>query len=138
DEYFRRAGERLPGPFSGAVQHEDKPSQYDPDAPPPTQFRIVHAVKIAKDGLVYVCDRTNNRIQVFHKDGSYVREAFVAKGTFGSGSVWDLGFSVDPRQAFLFVVDGTNQRVYVLARETLKVVSVFGGGGHWAGQFYGA
>jgi len=138
DSYFEKAGERLPGPFSGAVQNENKPSQYDPDGPPPPQFRIVHAVRIAADGLVYVCDRTNNRLQVFHKDGTFVREVFLARRTFGSGSVWDLAFSPDPQQTFITVIDGTNQQVYVLRRESLEVVDTFGGGGHWAGQFYGA
>lgn len=138
DGYFQQTGERLPGPFNGAVQQENKPSQYDPNGPPPPQFRIVHAVQISKDGLVYVCDRTNDRLQVFRKDGTFVQEAFVAKNTFGSGSVWDVGFSVDPEQTFLFVPDGTNQQVYVLDRKTLQVVSTFGGAGHWAGQFYGA
>jgi DNA-binding beta-propeller fold protein YncE len=138
DSYFAKLGERLPGPFSGAVQHENKPSQFDPKGPPPEQFRIVHAVRIAKDGLVYVCDRTNNRIQVFRKDGAFVQEAFLAKDTYGSGSVWDIGFSTDAAQTFLFVPDGTNQQIYVVERATLRVVSAFGGGGHWAGQFYGA
>jgi DNA-binding beta-propeller fold protein YncE len=138
DEYFQRAGERLPGPFSGAVQHEDKPSQYDPNGPRPPEFRIVHAVRISKDGLVYVCDRTNDRIQVFRKDGTFVQESFIAKHTFGSGSVWDIGFSVDPAQTFAIVIDGTNQQVYVVLRQSLEVVSTFGGAGHWAGQFYGA
>jgi DNA-binding beta-propeller fold protein YncE len=138
DGYFERAGERLPGPFNGAVQHENKPSQYDPNGPPPPQFRIVHAVRISADGLVYVCDRTNDRIQVFHKDGSFVREAFIARETLGSGSVWDIGFSTDAEQKFLIVPDGTNQQVYVLDRQSLEVVSTFGGAGHWAGQFYGA
>ena len=131
-------GEKLPPPFSGAVQHENKPSQYDPAGPPPPQFRIVHAVRISHDGLVYVCDRTNDRLQVFHKDGTFVQEAFIAKETFGSGSVWDIGFSIDPEQKFAFVIDGTNQQVYVLERKSLKVLSAFGGAGHWAGQFYGA
>ena len=138
DGYFLSAGERLPGPFSGAVQHENKPSQYDPKGPPPPQFRIVHAVRISNDGLVYVCDRTNDRIQVFRKDGTFVQEAFIAKETFGSGSVWDIGFSTDPEQTYLIVPDGTNQQVYVVLRKSLEVVSTFGGAGHWAGQFYGA
>ena len=138
DSYFTKAGEVLPGPFSGRVQNENKPSQYDPNGPPPPQFRIVHAVRIANDGLVYVCDRTNDRLQVFKKDGTFVQEAFIAKETFGSGSVWDVGFSIDPQQTFLIVIDGTNQQVYVLRRSTLEVVSTFGGAGHWAGQFYGA
>ena len=138
DSYFQQSGERLPSPFSGAVQNENKPSQYDPNGPPPPQFRIVHAVRIANDGLVYVCDRTNDRLQVFHKDGTFVREKFIAKDTFGSGSVWDVGFSPDPEQTFLIVPDGTNQQVYVLERKSLEVVGTFGGAGHWAGQFYGA
>jgi glyoxylase-like metal-dependent hydrolase (beta-lactamase superfamily II) len=138
DSFFAKAGEKLPGPFSGAVQHEDKPSQFDPDLPPPPQFRIVHAVRIANDGLVYVCDRTNNRLQVFRKDGTFVREAFLAKRTFGSGSVWDIGFSPDPQQTYATVIDGTNQQVYTLKRDSLDIVDTFGGAGRWAGQFYGA
>ena len=137
DSYFTQAGERLPSPFSGAVQNENRPSQYDPATPSP-QFRIVHAVRIARDGLVYVCDRTNDRIQVFRKDGTFVAEKFIARQTLGSGSVWDIGFSTDPEQTYLIVPDGTNQQVYVLRRQTLEVVSGFGQGGHWAGQFYGA
>jgi DNA-binding beta-propeller fold protein YncE len=138
DSYFTNAGETLPGPFSGRVQNENRPSQYDPNGPPPPQFRIVHAVRISRDGLVYVCDRTNDRLQVFRKDGTFVQEGFIAKETFGSGSVWDVGFSIDPEQTFLIVIDGTNQQVYILRRKSLEVVSTFGGAGHWAGQFYGA
>ncbi|HET9705756.1 MAG TPA: hypothetical protein VFP85_17070 [Vicinamibacterales bacterium] len=138
DSYFTQAGEKLPSPFSGAVQHENRPSQYDPDGPPPPQFRIVHAVRIAKDGLVYVCDRTNDRLQVFRKDGTFVKEAFVARRTLGSGSVWDVSFSTDRAQTFLIVNDGTNQQIYIVRRDTLDVVSAFGQAGRWAGQFYGA
>jgi hypothetical protein len=138
DGYFTKAGEKLPGPFSGAVQNENRPSNYDPDGPPAPQFRIVHAVRMSHDGLVYVCDRTNDRIQVFRKDGTFVREGFVAKQTLGSGSVWDIAFSPDPAQTFLIVPDGTNQQIWILRRDTLEVVSVFGRAGHWAGQFYGA
>ena len=120
------------------MQNENRPSQYDPNGPPSPQFRIVHAVRISHDGLVYVCDRTNDRLQVFTKEGRFVREVVIAKETLGSGSVWDVGFSTDPKQEFLFINDGTNQLVYVLDRQTLQVVSTFGGAGHWAGQFYGA
>jgi hypothetical protein len=138
DSYFTEAGENLPPPFSGAVQHENRPSQYDPDGPPSPQFRIVHAVRISHDGLVYVCDRTNDRLQVFQKDGTFVQEQFLAKETFGSGSVWDIGFSVDPEQRFAFVNDGTNQRMYILDRKSLELLDTFGAAGRWAGQFYGA
>ena len=98
----------------------------------------MHAVRIADDGLVYVCDRTNDRIQVFRKDGTFVKEAFVARQTLGSGSVWDIAFSIDRGQRFLIVNDGTNQRIRVLLRDTLEVVSTFGRAGRWAGEFYGA
>jgi DNA-binding beta-propeller fold protein YncE len=138
DTYFTSAGERLPSPFSGAVQNENRPSQYDPNGPPPPQFRIVHVVRISNDGLVYVCDRTNDRIQVFRKDGTFVTEQFIAPETLGSGSVWDIGFSTDPAQTYMVVPDGTNQQVYILRRRTLEIVSTFGHAGHWAGQFYGA
>jgi len=138
DGFFTRAGETLPGPFRGVVQNENRPSQYDPNGPPSPQFRIVHAVRISKDGLVYVCDRTNDRLQIFTKAGKFVREVVINKDTLGSGSVWDVGFSTDPAQTFLYINDGTNQLIYVLHRETLQVVSTFGRAGHQAGQFYGA
>jgi hypothetical protein len=138
DDWFKQSGETLPGPFRGVVQNENRPSQYDPNAPPAPQFRIVHAVRISHDGLVYVCDRTNNRIQVFRKDGTFVQEVVIARETFGSGSVWDIGFTPDPDQTFLIVPDGTNQRVYLVERRTLRLAGEFGRAGHWAGQFYGA
>jgi DNA-binding beta-propeller fold protein YncE len=137
DSYFEEAGEHLPSPFSGAVQHENRPSQYDPETAAP-QFRIVHAVRISRDDLLYVCDRTNDRVQVFRKDGTFVKEAFVARQTFGSGSVWDIAFSTDPQQSYLMVPDGTNQQIWILRRDTLDVVTAFGRAGRWAGQFYGA
>src|SRR6266550_4194775 len=118
DSYFQKAGERLPGPFNGTVQHEDRPSQYDPAGPPPPQFRVVHAARISNDGFVYVCDRTNDRIQVFKKDGTFVREAFFAKETLGSGSVWVIAFSPDRAQSFLIVPDGTNQVIRIVRRES--------------------
>ena len=86
-------------PFAGAVQHENKPSQYDPDGPPPPQFRIVHAVRISHDGLVYVCDRTNDRIQVFQKDGTFVQRSVHRETTLGSGSVWDIALLERSRPA---------------------------------------
>lgn len=138
DSYFEKAGELLPSPFSGVVQHENAPSRYDPQGPPPPQFRITHAVRISRDELVYVCDRTNDRIQVFRKDGSFVQEAFVARETLGSGSVWDIAFSNDPEQTYLLVPDGTNQEVRILRRDTLEVIGAFGQAGRWAGQFYGS
>lgn len=110
---------------------------YDPNAPPAKQFRTVSCVTIAKDGLVYVCDRQNNRIQVFHKDGKFAKEALVSKTTLGDGSVWGIAFSHDPQQRFLYVADGHDKKVFVLRRDMLDVVTSFGSGGRMPGQFYG-
>ncbi len=110
---------------------------YDPNAAPAKQFRTVSCAAVAKDGLVYVCDRRNDRIQVFQKDGKFVREAFVSKITLGDGSVWDIAFSSDPPQRFIYVADGHDKKVFVLRRDTLEAVSSFGDGGRLAGQFYG-
>jgi DNA-binding beta-propeller fold protein YncE len=110
---------------------------YDPNASPAKQFRTVSCAAISKDGLVYVCDRKNDRIQVFQKDGKFVKEAFVSKSTLGDGSVWDIAFSYDPQQRFVYVADGHDKKVFVLRRDTIEVVSSFGDGGRLAGQFYG-
>lgn len=121
----------------GAKPDDADIGPYEPSAPPAKQFRVPSCVKLSMDGLVYVCDRRNDRIQVFRKDGTFVREAVVAKETRGEGSVWALAFSSDPQQRFVFVADGSNQKVWVLRRDTLEIVSSFGGGGRWPGHFYG-
>ena len=111
---------------------------YDPDAPPAQQFRNpVHCADVSADGLVYVCDRANDRIQVFQKDGTFVKEGFIARRTLASGSVWDIAFSRDPEQRYLFVLDGMNNRVHIVLRDTLEALTSFGDGGRQPGQFYG-
>jgi hypothetical protein len=111
--------------------------RYDPDAPAARQFRRpVHAVRIAEDGLVYVADRLNDRIQVFQKDGSFVKEVVIAVRTLFAGSVWDLDFSPETGQPTLFVADGTNQHVWMLRREDLRTLGKFGRSGRSAGQFH--
>jgi DNA-binding beta-propeller fold protein YncE len=96
----------------------------------------VHCVRIARDGLVYVCDRRNNRIQVFRKDGAFVTEFPLAPDTRGNGSVWDLDFSKDAMQTYLYTADGENNHVWLLAREGGKVLSRFGRHGRYAGQLH--
>lgn len=110
---------------------------YDPNAPGAKQFRNpVHAVRISNDGLVYVSDRVNNRIQVFQKDGTFVKEAIIAKNTLGSGSAWDVDFSPDSAQTHLYNPDGSNQRVWILFRKDLRILGHFGRSGRYAGQFH--
>jgi DNA-binding beta-propeller fold protein YncE len=112
--------------------------KYDPAAPLPKQFRNpVHCVERSNDGLVYVCDRQADRVQVFNPDGTFVKEAQFAKNTLGSGSTWDLAFSRDPQQKFIFLADGTNEVVRVILRDTLQEITNFGDGGRQPGQFYG-
>ncbi|MDX1406460.1 MAG: hypothetical protein R3192_18150, partial [Woeseiaceae bacterium] len=111
---------------------------YDPDAPPAQQFRNpVHCAEPAEDGLVYACDRVNNRLQVFRKDGTFVDEIFLAKESLGSGAVWDLAFSKDPEQRYIYVADGKNEKVYVIERKSLTLLTSFGDGGRQPGQFFG-
>jgi DNA-binding beta-propeller fold protein YncE len=100
-------------------------------------FQTVSCVRVAQDGKVYVCDRKNNRIQVFQKDGKFLQEAFVSKTTLGEGSVWDIAFSPDAEQRFMYVADGADQTVWVLRRGTLAVIANVGAGGRWPGHFYG-
>jgi DNA-binding beta-propeller fold protein YncE len=112
--------------------------KYDPKAPPAQQFRNpVHCVERSNDGLVYVCDRAGDRVQVFQPDGKFVKEGFYAKDTLGSGSAWDITFSKDPQQRFMFLADGQNEKVRIILRETLEEISNFGDGGRQPGQFYG-
>src|SRR4029453_658321 len=103
---------------------------YDPAAPPSRQFRDVTCIEIAKDGMVYVCDRTSNRIQVFQKDGKVRKEGIVNKDTLGAtvvgqfgvvssyGSAWDVALSSDPQQQYLYVADGHDKTAVLLPRNT--------------------
>ena len=123
------------------------PGAYDPNAPAARQFRDVTCVDISKDGMVYVCDRTSNRIQVFQKDGKFVKEGVVNKNTLGAvvtgqfgavssfGSAWDVAFSSDAQQRYLFVADGQDKMVYVLDRNTLTQAGTIGQGGRQPGRF---
>jgi len=123
------------------------PGRYDPAEPAAKSFRDITCIEIARDGMVYVCDKSSNRIQVFDKSGKFIKEAFVAKSTLGgvltgsfgvinaAGAVWDVALSQDQQQRFLFVADGMNKKVRILLRETLAEVGTIGSGGRYPGQF---
>ena len=72
---------------------------------------------VSKDGLVYICDRVNDRIQVFHKDGTFVKEVFVEPKTLRSGSVWDMEFSRDPQQTYIYAANGVNEKINILLQQ---------------------
>ncbi|MDE3198373.1 MAG: hypothetical protein KGN84_18635 [Acidobacteriota bacterium] len=111
--------------------------RYNPDAPPAQQFRNpVHCAELSNDGLLYVCDRPNDRIQVFKTDGTFVKEQFIERRTLGDGSAWDIAFSKDPQQKYVYLADGSNEKIHILLRDTLEEVANFGDGGRQPGQFY--
>jgi hypothetical protein len=108
------------------------------DGPGPRQFNTVHAIQISTDGLVYVGDRRNNRIQIFRIDGTFVKEGYVERKTIAEeGTTFGFAFSPDKLQQFLYVPDGSNKKVQILNRDTLELLGFFGGhGGRGAGQFF--
>jgi DNA-binding beta-propeller fold protein YncE len=122
----------------GHVPDDIDHGRYKPDDPPPQQFRNpVHCAELSHDNLLYVCDRVNDRIQVFKPDGTFIKEKFINKQTLGSGSVWDIAFSKDPQQKFIYLADGENDKVHIIDRDSLEVLTSFGDGGRQPGQFYG-
>ena len=128
------------GAYGKPASDADKPNLRRTAPPTPTQLaqfgNPVHCVRLANDGLVYVCDRLNNRIQVFRKDGAFVQEFAVAPTTAGNGSVWDIVLSRDPQQRWLFLADGRNNQVVTMARSTGEVVNLLGRPGRYAGEFH--
>ena len=114
---------------------EDGPAaKHDPNGPPSKFFSAaVHCVRIAKDGLVYACDRNGDRIQAFHQNGKFVKEEIIAPKTMGLGSAYDLDFT--PDQKYFYVADGTNHKVWILQRDSLEIVGSIGREGSNSGEF---
>jgi len=111
--------------------------QYSPDVPLDPQFKNpVHCARLSADGLVYVCDRDNDRVQVFTKAGKFVKEFLVHPATLGDGSVWAINFSHDAGQKYLLIADGGDNVVWIVRRDDGGVVSSFGHGGRNAGEFH--
>ncbi|HAT27787.1 MAG TPA: hypothetical protein DCS89_12280 [Gammaproteobacteria bacterium] len=126
--------------YWGAYGNEpsDDRVTYVPGEPLPQQFvGPVHCAEPSNDGLIYVCDRGADRIQVFRPDGTFVKEGQVAALTTASGSTWDIAFSRDADQEFIYVADGSNHKVHILDRDTLEVLAEFGDGGRQPGLFFG-
>ena len=121
----------------GSKPDDTQVPAYTPAAPPSKHFNTVHCAIVSRDGFVYVCDRVNDRVQVFRKDGTFVREAFFDKNTLRSGSVWDMTFSRDPQQTFIYMANGVDEKVSIVLRSTLEVLTSFGDGGRQPGQFFG-
>ena len=120
----------------GKPPSDEKTPPYDPAKPPSQQFgNPVHCIRIDTNGLVYVCDRSNNRLQVFRKDGTFVAEHIYEKATRGTGSVYDLVFSPDQDQKFIYMIDGMNGEVRIVDRASKETLGRFGRPGRQIGQF---
>lgn len=111
----------------------------------------LHCIMLSKDGLVYVCERGMNRIQIFTQQGEHVSDFLVAPNTPSRGpicggpghatlpmcgSTFSLAFSHDEQQKYVLIADGTNHRVWIHDRLTGEYVGQFGSPGRNAGQLY--
>jgi len=120
----------------GKPPSDEKTPPYDPARPASQQFgNPVHCIRIDKDSLVYACDRTNDRLQIFRKDGTFVSEHIYEKATRGTGSVYDLVFSPDKEQTFIYMIDGMNGEVRIVDRASKETLGRFGRPGRQVGQF---
>ena len=121
----------------GNEPDDTNPGPFRPGQEPAKQFRNpVHCAQPSHDGLIYVCDRVNNRLQVFQQDGTFVEELFIKPNSLGDGSVWDVSFSADADETYMYLADGTNRKIFIIERESLEVLTNFGDGGRNPGQFF--
>ena len=119
----------------GNVPDDAAPKRLDPEGPGPQQFNLVHGIRVSTDGLVYVADRMNNRMQVFTIDGKFQREIFIERKTKLLGTSFSVAFSPDAAQQYLYLADAGNGKVHIYDRKSLEEVGSFGRIGHYAGEF---
>ena len=119
----------------GDPPDDDVPNTRRDDGPGSPQFNTVHGIRVSDDGLVYVADRLNNRVQIFSLDGVFQREVFIERPTRLLGTAFSVAFSEDGAQRYVYVADAGNGRIHILDRQTLQEVSSFGRIGRYAGQF---
>jgi hypothetical protein len=119
----------------GNTPDDAAPNRLADEGPGPQQFNLVHGVRVSNDGLVYVADRMNNRMQVFTIDGRFQREIFVERKTKLLGTSFSVAFSPDAAQESLYLADAGNGRVHIYDRQTLQEVGTFGRIGRYAGEF---
>jgi len=118
----------------GGVPSDEKLPAYDPSSPPSKQFaNSVHCVRLSNDGLIYVCDRGNTRIQVFQKNGAFVRE--ILGRDISALDTGDLLFSPDAGQRFLYISDGQRSQILIVSRSEGKLLGSFARHGRYAGEF---
>jgi DNA-binding beta-propeller fold protein YncE len=108
-------------------------------AAPGVFAQVVHCIAMSNAGLIYACDRQGNRIQVFQKDGTFVRNIPIpnksGKLPDKRGTAWWVAFSPDPEQKLLYVMNGGIEEVHILDHANGKILSSFGRPGHQIGSF---
>ena len=104
--------------------------------PGPQQFNTPHGIEVSNDGIVYVTDRANNRVQSFTLDGKFLKEGFVKRESRGTGTAFGVALSADPAQRFVYIADGSNERIAILDRASLQEIGHIGGPGRKAGEFF--
>ena len=106
------------------------------DGPAPQQFNTPHGIAVSRDAVVYVADRANNRVQSFKLDGTFLKEGFVQRPSRDTGTAFGVALSPDPGQRFLYVADGSNERIAILDRTSLREIGHIGEPGRKAGEFF--
>jgi DNA-binding beta-propeller fold protein YncE len=114
--------------------------QWQPDG-----MQTVHCMAMAGDGLVYVCNRQESRIQVYDKMGHFIKNVEVpwkpltpppgGKLQESGGSAVALDFSRDAKQRLIYLINQNNSQIEIIDRETGKILTSFGSLGHFPGQF---
>jgi DNA-binding beta-propeller fold protein YncE len=101
--------------------------------------QVVHCIAMSNEGLLYVCDRQGDRVQVFDKMGTFVRNFWIRTGTDAlpdaRGTAWWVAFSRDAEQRHMYVMNGRSEVVHVLDHQSGEILSSFGRPGHQAGNF---
>ncbi|MED5311907.1 MAG: hypothetical protein VYD17_06510 [Pseudomonadota bacterium] len=131
------AFKRYWGAYGSTDIDDDADDTYTPGQPGPDVFRgPVHCAEPSNDGLIYVCDRGADRVQIFRPDGTFVSEHFYYPATLAQGSTWDIAFSPDEDQEFIYLADGQNFKISIIDRASMEVLYTFGDGGRQPGLFY--
>ena len=131
------AFKRYWGAYGNTTVDDEADVTYTPGEAGPSEFRgPVHCAEPSNDGLIYVCDRGADRVQVFRPDGTFVSEHIYYPATLAQGSTWDIAFSPDEEQEFIYLADGQNFKISIIDRESMEVLYTFGDGGRQPGLFF--
>jgi DNA-binding beta-propeller fold protein YncE len=140
-DYFLNGGKERPEETVAGQPPYPPAPMIDQNDPGPPQFNLVHDLKISSDGLVYVADRRNMRVQVFTIDGKFTQSIFVdrwcAYACIGTNTqtAGSIGFSGDPGQKFLYVGSRTPAQIWIYDRKSMTPLYAFGRSGIGPGEF---